>query len=234
MPRGQFQPILTDDGSLTLLHPGFGVTYSSRHGALLQATELYLKLTRTHQHANPKVLEVGFGLGMNFRVALQDAISRDIKLAYLTYELFPVSREVLKSVPLELSPEAEAIWQELLEVWPQLGSPKPVTLKGRWGSLEVRFEDVACARFPRNWVTAIYLDPFDAEVNPEPWSPEVLQELYCAAKPGAVLATYSVAGQLRRDLEEAGFVVQKVDLRQTLPQAKKQFWLQARVPSSET
>ncbi|MER3483414.1 MAG: methyltransferase [Meiothermus sp.] len=233
MPRDEFKPILTDDGSPTLIHPEFGVTYSSRHGALLQATELYLKLTGTHQHLKPKVLEVGFGLGMNFRVTLQDAITRGLRIEYLTYEQFPVSREVLESVSIALSPQAEAIWNELLEVWPQPGTLDPVILEGEWGRLEVRFEDVARSSFPRGWATAIYLDPFDAEVNPEPWSPEVLQELYCAAQPGAFLATYSVAGQLRRDLEEAGFSVRKVDLRQTLPQAKKRFWLQACV-SSET
>ncbi|MBF6594220.1 MAG: tRNA (5-methylaminomethyl-2-thiouridine)(34)-methyltransferase MnmD [Thermaceae bacterium] len=244
--------VLTDDGSFTLVHPRFGVTYSSRHGALLQATELYLKLTGTHQHTSPRVLEVGFGLGVNFRVTLQDAINRGVKLAYLSYESFSVSRKVLESVPVALSPRAEAVWQALLEAWPdqqpaeldqqpaerlqqpvEATNPRsaPITVEGEWGSLEIRLEDVTRARFPGGWATAIYLDPFDADVNPEPWSPRVLQKLYAAAQPNACLATYSVAGPLRRGLEEAGFSVQKVDLREYLPQAKKRFWLRALVLS---
>jgi len=240
-----FIRILTDDGSFTLVHPRFGVTYSSRHGALLQATELYLKLTGTHQHSSPRVLEVGFGLGVNFRVTLQDAINRGVRLAYLSYESLVVSRKVLESVPVALSPRAQAVWQALLEAWPDQQPaerlqqpaeptnprPAPITLEGEWGSLEIRLEDVTRAGFPGGWATAIYLDPFGADVNPEPWSPQVLQKLYAAAQPGACLATYSVAGPLRRGLEEAGFAVQKVDLREYLPQAKKRFWLRALVLS---
>jgi tRNA U34 5-methylaminomethyl-2-thiouridine-forming methyltransferase MnmC len=234
MPSQDFKPILTDDGSITLLHPEFGVTYSSRHGARLQATELYLKLTRTHLHPHPRVLEVGFGLGVNFRVTLQDAMGRGAKLEYLAYERFPVSRALLESVPLVLSPRADRVWRELLELFPDTLYPSPLTLEGEWGRLEIRFEDVTVSAFPHGWATAIYLDPFDPVVNPEPWSLEVLRRLGQAAQPGAYLATYSVAGQLRRDLEAAGFDVRRVDLRQRLPEAKKRFWLQALVPSSET
>jgi hypothetical protein len=43
-----YQPLQTQDGSLTLVHPVFGEAYSSRHGAWMQANELYLKLTQTH------------------------------------------------------------------------------------------------------------------------------------------------------------------------------------------
>lgn len=233
MPNQNFKPILTDDGSITLLHPEFGVAYASRHGARLQATELYLKLTKSHLHPHPRVLEVGFGLGVNFRVTLQDAINRGTKLEYLTYELFPVSRAVLGAVPVPLSSEAEAVWRAVLKLFPDSPHPSPLTLEGEWGRLEIRFEDVAVAVFPHSWATAIYFDPFDPVVNPEPWSPEVLQRVFKAAQPGAYLATYSVAGQLRRDLEATGFDVQKVDLRQRLPRAKKRFWLQALAPSSE-
>jgi len=226
----EFKPILTDDGSTTLLHPRFGVPYSSRHGALTQATELYLKLTETHRHPCPKVLEVGFGLGVNFRVTLQDAMTRGVRLEYLAYEYLPVERRVLETVPLPLTPPAEAVWQGVLEGFAARSSPW--VLEGPWGRLELRLEDVSTAVFPDLWASAIYLDPFDPGVNPEPWSPGVLQRLFGAAQPGARLATYSVAGALRRGLEEAGFAVKKVDLRQSLPQARKRFWLQARVPSS--
>ncbi|MER3480285.1 MAG: methyltransferase [Meiothermus sp.] len=206
----EFAKLETQDGSLTLVHPRFNEAYSSRHGAWMQANELYLKLTGAHRHPRPRVLEVGFGLGVNFRATLQSAVERGVRLEYLSYERFPVPARVLESVRVALLPGAEEAWSELLESWPDAPTPTPYLLQGDWGRLEVRFEDVTRADFPQGWANAIYLDPFSPRVNPEPWSPEVLQKLYRAAQPGARLATYSVAGSVRRALTRAGFGVERV------------------------
>lgn len=216
-PEADFERLETADGSPTLLHPVFKEAYSSVHGALTQARKLYLELTRTHLDPRPRVLEVGFGLGVNFRVTLESALSRGTRLEYLSYEFAPLERALLESVELPLSAAAREVWAELLERWPD----RPLRLSGGWGSLEIRFEDVLGARFPHNWATAIYLDPFSPAVNPEPWSLEVMRKLYRAARPGAWLATYSVAGSVRRDLTQAGFQVERV------PGMGKKAWLRA-------
>lgn len=220
-----YEPLPTEDGSLTLIHPIFGEAYSSKHGALMQARELYLKLTHTHQHPSPRVLEVGFGLGVNFRTTLEDCLGRGVRLEYQSYELFPVEREVLESVMVPLSPAAERVWQELQTRWPRALASKDIAIGGDWGSLSVYFADVTQTDFPDNWASAIYLDPFSPEVNPEPWKPEGLSKLYKASQAGAYLATYSVAGQFRRDLRAAGFEVQKV------PGVGKKQWTRAIKPS---
>jgi len=209
-PNPKPYPLLrTDDGSPTLIHPLFGEAYSSRHGAWMQANELYLKLTQTHLHPAPKVLEVGFGLGVNFRATLENCLRRGVRLEYLSYEGFPLSPEVLASIELPLSEASQQIWAHLLARWP--ARPRgSLCLEGLWGRLEIRFEDVTSARFPVGWATAIYFDPFSPKINPEPWQPSVLEKLFLAASGGARLATYSVAGRFRRDLGAAGFVVRKV------------------------
>lgn len=204
-----YRPQRTEDGSLTLVHPLFGEAYNSHYGAWMQANRLYLQLTQTHLHQSPRVLEVGFGLGFNFRATLQNCLGRRIPLQYLSYEGFPVSAELLSLVRVPLVPPAQAIWEQLLSSWPSRQSEQLV-LQGDWGWLEVHFADVAVAGFPAEWASAIYLDPFSPEVNPEPWQPQVLHRLFCAGLPGARLATYSVAGQFRRDLEAKGFAVEKV------------------------
>lgn len=58
-------------------------------------------------------------------------------------------------------------------------------------------------------VDAFYLDGFSPAKNPELWSPEICRSLACLAVPGATLATWSVAGGLRRALSAANFVVEK-------------------------
>lgn len=203
------ESLVTDDGSITLIHPSFKEAYSSKFGALMQARELYLKLTQT-QHPSPRVLEIGFGLGVNFRTTLQDGLGRGVRLEYQSYELFPVEVGVLGSVEVPLSAQAGQVWQALLSGWPQAIEKKTLGLEGDWGSLAVHFADITQVDLPEDWATAVYLDPFSPEVNPEPWSKEVLAKLYSASQPGAYLATYSVAGQFRRDLSAVGFEVHKV------------------------
>lgn len=208
---GPFERLETADGSSTLVHPRFKEAYSSVHGALTQARKLYLELTRTHLDPRPRVLEVGYGLGVNFRVTLESALSRGVRLEYLSYEFAPVERSLLESVEVPLSDTAREAWGEVLGRWPGPGGPPgPLQLSGNWGRLEIRFEDVVEARLPRGWATAIYLDPFSPAVNPEPWSLEVMRKLHWAAQPGAWLATYSVAGSVRRNLTQAGFEVERV------------------------
>ncbi len=218
-PIENFVPLVTEDGSKTLVHPVFGEAYSSKHGAWMQARELYLKQTQTHLHPQPKVLEVGFGLGVNFRTTLSDCLGRGVRLEYLSYELFSVSLEILQSVEVAISPEAQAIWELLLTQWPPKSN---LVFEGNWGHLEVRLEDVTQAEFPKVWATAVYFDPFSPDVNAEPWQPEVLQKVRAACHEGSLLATYSVQGQFRRDLLEAGFEVKKV------PGVGKRHWTLAR------
>ena len=58
-------------------------------------------------------------------------------------------------------------------------------------------------------VDAFYLDGFSPAKNPDLWSPAVCRSLARLAAPGATLATWSVAGGVRRALSAAGFVVEK-------------------------
>jgi tRNA 5-methylaminomethyl-2-thiouridine biosynthesis bifunctional protein len=58
-------------------------------------------------------------------------------------------------------------------------------------------------------VDAFYLDGFSPAKNPDLWSPLICRNLARLARPGATLATWSVAGCVRRTLGMTGFVVEK-------------------------
>ncbi len=51
---------------------------------------------------------------------------------------------------------------------------------------------------------AFYLDGFAPAKNPDMWSDSVLRELARLARPGATVATYTVAGAVRAGLAAAG------------------------------
>lgn len=198
----------TADGSPTLYHPIYQEAYHPWQGALSQARLLYLEGTRTHLHPSPRVLEVGFGLGVNFRVTLESTLQRGVRLFYLAVEKEPLPREVL-AFPLGLA--SDGAFLALLEKL-----PGPV--EAPWGWFGLLVGDVREVELPEAFASAIYLDPFSPRVNPEAWGLEVLQKLRKAALPGARLATYSAAGWVRRNLEAAGFRVE------SLPSPWKRAW----------
>jgi tRNA U34 5-methylaminomethyl-2-thiouridine-forming methyltransferase MnmC len=42
------------------------------------------------------------------------------------------------------------------------------------------------------------------------WHPEIFTRLFSFTKPGGVLVTYCAKGQVRRDLEAAGYTVERL------------------------
>ena len=56
----------------------------------------------------------------------------------------------------------------------------------------------------------IYFDAFAPDKQPEMWNKEVFAKMHAALKPGGILVTYCAKGQVKRDLKEAGFVVEVV------------------------
>lgn len=198
--------ILTPDGSRTALSARFGEAYGSRHGAAAQARHVFLEGTGTHHHPAPRVLEVGFGLGVNFRATLADAARRGVPLEYVAYEFDPAPAHVLGAVGEGGEGTDHPAWAALLAAW---GRRSPLVVRAEQVVLTVYFEDVLSAALPLGWATALYLDGFSPARNPEVWTPQLAERLAAALTPGGVLATYSAAGHVRRTLAASGLKVEK-------------------------
>lgn len=200
-----FEKLETNDGSVSLIHPFFGEAYSSIHGAAMQARELYLISSGVSRCPAPKIIEMGFGLGMNFRTTLENCLSRGVYFEYFAIEGFPVDPGILAGVPMDLSERAQEVWLQIIYLW-----GKSFLLEEEWGRLEVIVRDIAEVKLPSEWANAVYFDPFSPEVNPEPWKATFLARIFASCLPGAVLVSYSVAGVVRRTLEGVGFTVEKI------------------------
>lgn len=203
-------PIIeTPDGSATAYNTRFGQAYGSRHGAKGQAEHVFLQGTQTDIHPAPMVLEVGFGVGVNFLTTLHDIGERNASLHYLAYEFDPAPLSVLQQVGVSHGGEQQPIWQDLLAAWPELCLGHTLHLQNGKVQLELRVMDVLTAQLPTNWASAIYLDGFSPSKNPEVWTAEFAQQLAQALQVGGYLATYSAAGHVRRALQSAGLTVNK-------------------------
>ncbi len=197
--------------------PRFNDRYRSELGGLSQAREVFLQgcgLPEAWAGAPQwRILETGFGLGLNFLVTW-DAWRRDPArprlLHFVSIEAWPASADdLLRSFAAhpELMPLAEqlhACWWGLLPGWHRLvfeGGQVVLTLC--IGDAQAMLREMAFE------ADAVYLDGFSPDVNPDIWSTPVMKAVARCCRRGASLATWTVARPVRDGLKQAGFQVQK-------------------------
>lgn len=204
-----------DDG--TPWSESFGDVYHSSHGGPEQARHVFLGGNdlpeRWRSQDSFVILETGFGLGLNF-LATWQAWRADPKacrqLHFVSLEKHPFSRADLA--------QAQARWPEFAPLAAQLQARWPLlvpgmhrlALEGGRLILTLVFGD-ATTELRRLMLAAdaFYLDGFSPARNPELWSPDICRAVARLAAPGATLATWSVAGQLRQALAANEFDLEK-------------------------
>jgi len=202
----------------------YGDVYFSREGGLAESLHVFLAGNGLpgrwcgHPRAHFCVGETGFGTGLNFLLtwrAWREAPAPKPNLHYIALEQHPLA-------PADLA-RAHALWpalgtlaQELLRAYPGLlpGEHRLVLDGGRvrldlwWDDAGAVLADLASR--DERLVDAWYLDGFAPDRNEAMWNRNLLQALATLSRPGATLATFTVAGHVRRALQGAGFRVARV------------------------
>lgn len=157
--------------------------------------------------------ETGFGTGLNFLCAwsLWDEVAPpEARLHVVSVEAYPLAREELARA-LALWPALERYRAPLVQAWDEFapGWHRLAFASGRV-VLTLLIGDVA-AVLPRvdAEIDAWFLDGFAPARNPDMWSPAVIAQVARLSRRGASFATYTVAGEVRRSLEAAGFATRK-------------------------
>ena len=159
------------------------------------------------------VAELGFGTGLNMAALLmlwREHAAADARLSLFSVEGYPLSRDeasrALSAWP-ELAPAAGA----LLAAWPP-ATPgiHRMDLPAFNATLDLAVGPVEQGLGAwSGQADAWFLDGFSPAANPDMWSPAVMARIAALSRPGARLATFTVAGAVRRGLAEAGFSVEK-------------------------
>ncbi|MDP2029802.1 MAG: bifunctional tRNA (5-methylaminomethyl-2-thiouridine)(34)-methyltransferase MnmD/FAD-dependent 5-carboxymethylaminomethyl-2-thiouridine(34) oxidoreductase MnmC [Thiobacillus sp.] len=161
------------------------------------------------------MLETGFGTGLNFLLtwaAWRADPARSARLHFLSVEMHPFQADDLARLHAQW-PELSDLSRELLVNWPMLTPGfHRIALDGGRVQLTLMLGDATdCLPQVQAAVDAFYLDGFAPERNAALWQPSVFKEVARLAKPGAVVATYTVMGAVRQGLTEAGFACVKRD-----------------------
>lgn len=159
------------------------------------------------------ILETGFGLGLNFLAAWRawkDDSARPRVLHFVSVEAYPVSAaDIVRSAGIDA--EVAPLARELAAQWWDL-TPGAHRLSFEDGrvllTLHVRDAREMLRSEPFT-ADSVFLDGFDPRRNPAMWERETLKAVARHCRRGARLATWTVAGEVRRALAECGFDVCK-------------------------
>ncbi|MBL7801036.1 MAG: tRNA (5-methylaminomethyl-2-thiouridine)(34)-methyltransferase MnmD [Chitinophagales bacterium] len=198
--------LTTGDGSQTLFSQQFDEIYHSRNGALTESQHVFVQhglMNVNKPHI--KVFEVGFGTGLNALLCAHYAHQNNVSIDYTGVELYPVDEtiasqltfhEALDDCPIETSVLHKAPWNERVSI-----SPNFTMLKIQHSFVDVQLEEI---------YDVIFFDAFAPEKQPELWDLSVFQKCYALLAVGGVLTTYCAKGYVKRNMQEAGFRVEKV------------------------
>lgn len=203
----------TADGSYTLYEPQFGVTYHSVYGAVQESRHVFIASGLHYwmeNHASPqslRILEVGFGTGLNALLTLDVTQGKAYPVFYQAIEPFPLA-----------SNEAEALCYPRVINRPDLDLTFRQMHQGfESGIVNVspgfvlhRYRETVQRATLSPGIDLVYFDAFAPDVQPELWTTAIFQKLFDAMAAEAVLVTYSSKGTVRRALVAAGFAVEKI------------------------
>lgn len=204
--------ILTSDGSHTVQISDMNVVYHSHHGAIQESLHVFIQagflyqLSHLQQQEKPiAVFEMGFGTGLNALLTLCEAEQQQRQVYYTAIERFPLSIDetLLLNYSHLLGIETGHLEQLHSTAWKEDVVIHPCfTLR--------KIQDDLLNYRSSTQFHLIYYDAFAPAAQPELWTADVFKLLYKMLLPQGILVTYCSKGNVRRAMQEAGFIVEKI------------------------
>lgn len=200
---------LTADGSSTLYLPYLNEQYHSLNGAVTESEHVFLNMGFNYQKKpNPVVFEIGFGTGLNALLTADRARITEQSVFYMAIENYPLDKTMVEVLDYGrfIPDQGYALYSALHECnW---NEPVQVTPNFRLLKIKSDFTGIDW-KLPVNY-DIVYFDAFGPDKQPDMWSQQLFSRLYEQLLPGGILVTYSAKGEVRRRLNAAGFITEKL------------------------
>lgn len=205
----QRKVINTSDGSKTLFIPEMDEQYHSLNGAKTESEYVFLEKGYLHHPSkSPIVFEVGFGTGLNALLTSIAAEQMKRKTTFISIEKYPLDFDLLEQLNYGklISPKAEQLFYKIHKAeW-----GKEISISKYFNLLKIE-GDLTSYRFLQgNQFDIIYFDAFGPDKQPAMWKPDIFKKIHDACAKNAVFVTYSAKGQIRRQLRDCGFLMERL------------------------
>lgn len=201
----------TLDHSNTLYDEELDETYHSRNGALEESQYVFIEKGLNQLLQSPKkelkILEVGFGTGLNSILTFINTKNiPHCSIQYDTLETAPLPFELVNLLNYNnfLSEDYFRTFKQMHhQTW-----DKPILIDSNFTlqKINMRLQDFV----PSHQYDLIYFDAFAPDKQPEMWTIDVFAKLFLATKRHGVLVTYSSKGEVKRNLRSVGFEVERL------------------------
>jgi tRNA U34 5-methylaminomethyl-2-thiouridine-forming methyltransferase MnmC len=199
---------VTGDGSKTIFLPELNETYHSSNGAVQESRHIFIQngLDLVEKKGAIRILEVGFGTGLNALLTAMWAEKNNQSIHYTGIEAKPLPPDLCFQLdyPSIIGQISEKIYDELIncdwEIENQLSTHFSIQKR------EVKIQDFVALE-P---IDLIYFDAFGPRVQAEMWDITILEKMFQSLKSGGALVTYCAQGQFKRDLKAVGFQIESL------------------------
>jgi len=181
-----FKVVQTADGSNTLFSEQYHAHYHSTNGALQESLHVFIKNGFDYISLNEiKILEVGFGTGLNATLTASSAKEKKRSTQYTGIDLYPPDENTLSELNY-----TSILNQQDTEGWKKIISAK-------WGEEKRINEYFLLKKINADFIdlplddgySLIYFDAFAPDDQPEMWTLNVFEKLYQATLPNGLLIT---------------------------------------------
>jgi len=199
--------LITSDGSHTLFVPEIDECYHSTHGAIQESSHIFIEAAlKQTEKSVINVLEVGFGTGLNAFLALVEVEGSGKSIHYTTLEKYPVAAE--KAFLLNYPAMVDVKYKDVFEKMHSSAWNEKVEIAPFFEIEKIKCDFIEFQH--KSTYDIVFFDAFSPEKQPEMWTQNQFEKIYAHCNPGAILTTYCAKGNVRRALQDAGFIVERL------------------------
>ena len=208
--------ILTKDGSHTVYNSALDESYHAYNGALTEAEYVYiehglnyyLQRSKHLSNQNIRILEFGFGTGLNAILTLAESRQLDCTIQYTSAEPNPLPDNVISHLnhgqlikhnfETQFNQVHNAKWNEDVNLTDAFTIHKALSKIEELPNDGPQFD-------------ILFYDAFAPSKQPEAWTFEVLKRCSDLLSPEGLLVTYCANGQFKRSLKSLGFELDQIE-----------------------
>lgn len=205
------------DGSHSIFVPALGEHYHSVHGAIQESQHVFINAGWQMLSADLKtihVLEVGMGTGLNVLLTYIENETSNLppkRIYYTAIETLPLSPDLVTKLNYSvlLNNKADQVAAVFEAIHNTKWDSKNEKIAPNFFLQKIRSPLQSTNLLPCHY-HIIYFDAFAPNIQPELWQLSIFEQLYAALQVNGILTTYCAKGNVRRNMQTAGFVVERI------------------------